>query len=334
MSASQPSISVLLPVYNDSCYLARAVRSIQRQSLANWELLLLDDGSTDDTPDRIDSLARLDARIRPFHLPHRGIAATLNAGLERASGRLIARMDADDVSHPQRLALQKAFLEQRPHVCAVGCRVRIFPRRGASLGMLAYEGWLNSVVTPEEIDREIFVESPLVHPSMLARREALLDGYRSEGPEDYDLWLRLHGKGLKFAKVPKVLFYWMDRPDRVTRRSSNYSRAAFRECKVRHLARRLGEDRTVVLAGNRKAKQLAASLERAGVRVMGFVDVNPRRVGTVYEGKPVVGYEDLPNRYADCVLLAAVGSWGARAVIRERLHSLGYREPEGFLCVA
>ncbi len=336
MSAFNPSISILLPVYNDSSYLVRAVTSMRRQTCQEWELLLLDDGSTDDSPELIDSLAREEPRIRPVHLPHRGIAATLNAGIERATGRYIARMDADDVSHARRLALQKACLEERPDICAVGCRIRIFPRKEASLGMLAYEGWLNSVVTPEQIAREIFVESPLVHPSVLMRREALeaVEGYRGEGPEDYDLWLRLHARGMRFAKVPKVLFCWMDRPNRVTRRSPSYSREAFRECKARHLAACLGEERKVVLAGNREAKHLAAALEKAGLRVMGYVDVSPKRIGTVWAGKPVVGYEDLSVRYDGCMLLAAVGSWGVRDVIRRRLASLGYREPEEFLCIA
>ena len=99
MSAFNPSISILLPVYNDSSYLVRAVTSMRRQTCQEWELLLLDDGSTDDSPELIDSLAREEPRIRPVHLPHRGIAATLNAGIERATGRYIARMDADGDGH-------------------------------------------------------------------------------------------------------------------------------------------------------------------------------------------------------------------------------------------
>jgi len=322
-------------VHNDSSYLVRAVASMRRQTFQDWELILLDDGSTDDSPGLIDSLAREDARIRPVHMPHRGIAASLNAGIDRASGRYIARMDADDVSHVRRLSLQKAYLEERPDLCAVGCLIRVFPRKEASLGMMTYEGWLNSVVSPEQIAGEIFVESPLVHPSVLIHRELLetVGGYRGEGPEDYDLWLRLHGKGMRFGKVPKVLLYWMDRPDRVTRRSPRYSRKAFRECKARHLAETLGAGRKIVLAGNRRAKHLATALEKEGLRVVGYVDVNPRRIGTVWKGKPVVGYNDLPSRYDGCMLLAAVGSWGVRDAIRDQLRSLGYREPEEFLCV-
>jgi hypothetical protein len=309
---------------------------MRRQTFQGWELLLLDDGSTDDSPELIDSLARKDPRIKAAHLSHRGIAATLNSGIDRATGRYIARMDADDVSHPRRLALQKAGLDDRPDICAVGCKIRIFPRKETTLGMLTYEGWLNSLLTPEEIAREIFIESPLTHPSILIRREALeaVGGYRGEGPEDYDLWLRLHARGMRFAKVPQVLFWWMDRPDRVTRSSPNYSREAFRVCKARHLAACLGAERGVVLAGNREAKHLAAALEKAGLRVMGYVDVSPKRIGTEWEGKPVIGYDDLTARYEGCMLLAAVGSWGVRDVIRRQLSSLGYREPEEFLCVA
>ena len=334
--APDPTITILLPVRDEAALLPRAVRSIQRQTRRDWELLLIDDGSTDGSPDVIASLARGDPRIRPLRLEHRGIAGALNAGLDRARGNYVARMDADDVSHRDRLALQVACLEGRPDLCAVGSRVRIFPRGSMSDGMRLYEAWLNSLLTPEEIAREIFVESPLVHPSTLIRREALerIGGYREDGPEDYDLWLRMHRAGMRFGKVPRTLLAWMDRPERATRCSERYSRAAFRTCKARHLAGWLGTEREVVLAGNREAKRMARLLRTRGVRIAGYVDVDPRRIGTSWQGLPVVGYEALALDPARRVCLAAVGSRGAREKIRRRLCAMGYRESADFVCVA
>jgi len=173
MSAFNPSVSILLPVHNDSSYLVRIVTSMRRQTFQVWEQLLVDDGSTDDSPEWIGSLARVEPRIGPGHLPHRGITATLNTSIKETTGRYIAGMEADDVSHAHRLALQKTCLEEEPAICARGCMIRVFPRKEASLGMLAYEGWINSVVTPEQIARETFVEAPRVHRS----------GYRE--PEDF-----------------------------------------------------------------------------------------------------------------------------------------------------
>jgi cellulose synthase/poly-beta-1,6-N-acetylglucosamine synthase-like glycosyltransferase len=335
MPEPHPSISVLLPVYNDGATLGRAVRSIRNQTFTDWELLLLDDGSTDDSADRMERLSRADSRIRLVRLPHEGLSRTLNQGLSLAAGRTIARMDADDVSHPKRFSLQKDFLDRRPDICAVGCRIRLFPRARLTPGMRVYEGWLNSLISPEDISREIFVESPLAHPSVMVRREALeqAGGYETRGPEDYDLWLRLHGMGFRFAKVPQTLLWWMDRPDRISRCSPDYTREAFRRCKARHLADHLGQGTPVILLGNREAKRLAILLREQGVVVKGYVDINPGRIGTRHNGVPVLGYEDLKQKRPDCLMLAAVGTRGAREDIRRRLAVLGFQEQEAFLCV-
>ena len=326
---------MLLPVYNDAATVARAVRSIRAQTYPDWELLVLDDGSTDGSMERVEPLSRADPRIRCVRLPHRGLSRTLNVGLETARGRIVARMDADDVSHRNRFATQVECLRSRPEISVLGCRVRIFPRVGISEGMLAYEAWVNSLITPEEIARDIFVESPLAHPSVLVCRHVLEEagGYGEGGPEDYDLWLRLHARGCRFAKVPETLLWWMDRPDRISRRSADYSRASFRRCKARHLAARLGAGASVILVGNREAKRMADLLRENGVQVKGFVDIHPNRVGTRRRGLPVYGYRDLPQVRPGCLLLAAVGTRGAREEIRQRLAALGLCEGDGFLCV-
>ena len=337
MPTAQPHISILLPVYNDSRYLRRAVLSLRRQSFPDWELLLLDDGSTDQTAELADAFQIEDARIRSFHFSHNGIAGTLNAGLGFARGRLIARMDADDISHVHRLGLQKGFLEDHPDICAVGCRVRIFPRRGITTGMLVYEKWINSLVSPEEISREIFVDAPLVHPSILARKEDLeaVGGYRPEGPEDFDLWLRLHLQGKRFAKIPRVLFFWMDRPERSTRSLPVYERDAFRRLKAIRLAQWLGPGRRILLAGKREAKRLGKLLEAEGLRIQAYVDIDRQRIGTRWRGIPVIPYERLTEEsYSGCMLLAAVGARGARNEVRVRLEAFGLRESEDFVCIA
>lgn len=335
MSVPHHLVSILLPVFNDAYTLGRAVRSLQRQTFSQWELLLLNDGSTDSTAELMESASREDPRIRAVHLRHGGIAGALNAGLETVRGAYIARMDADDVSHPQRLALQMDYLEGRPDISAVGCGVRIFPRKPMTEGMRAYEAWMNALITPEQIAGDMFVESPLAHPSIMIRKEVFWEvgGYRSNGPEDYDLLLRLHRKGHRFGKVPRRLFWWMDRSGRTSRISLNYTQEAFRRCKAHHLVRQLGPGKRVVMIGNREAKRLAALLEAGGLRIDGYVDVNPRRVDTQYRGVPVRAYDSLKNRASGSMLLAAVGSRGAREEIRSRLSAFGYREGREFICV-
>ena len=116
-----PAISLIMPVYNGRRHLPAAIDSIRRQTLTDWELIVVDDGSTDDSPEITEGYR--DRRIRSLRLDrNRGVAAALNAGLEHAAGTFIARMDADDLSHPQRLAVQAAFLDSHDDVTVCGAR--------------------------------------------------------------------------------------------------------------------------------------------------------------------------------------------------------------------
>ena len=121
----------------------------------------------------LDRFARADDRFRVLAGPHRGLVATLNAGLELCRGAVVARMDADDWMHRDRLAAQLSLLTSRPELSAVGCRVRIFPRSSLRDGRRAYERWLNGVADSHAIRRDAFVECPIAHPTLMIRREVL-----------------------------------------------------------------------------------------------------------------------------------------------------------------
>lgn len=164
-----------------------------RSIAADFEVVVVDDGSTDSTPHILDSIAARDPRVRVIHTDRHGIIDALNTGIAECRGELIARMDADDISHPRRLAMQVALMDEHPEVSVCGTLVRMFPRWQLLGGLVRYEQWLNSLVTHEQIVRDIFVESPLAHPSVMMRRDELvaIGGYEEHGwPEDYDLWLR------------------------------------------------------------------------------------------------------------------------------------------------
>jgi len=204
--------------------------------------------------------------------------------------------------------------------------------------MIRYEIWLNSLVTHEQMERDLFVESPLAHPSVIARRQVLLDaeGYREmDWPEDYDLWLRLFAAGVRFAKVPRHLYWWRERTDRLSRTSPAYSPASFRACKVHHLRsyeppgqmHLAGRNSVAVWGAGKEGKALARHLVRNGIRITRFVDIDPRKIGGQVLGAPVVPPEELTREE---YLLVAVGAPGARAQIRQYLDSRGWQEPEDY----
>ena len=333
-----PRVSVLIPVYNAVGTLGAALRSVEWQTLEDWEALVADDGSTDGSLELARARAAADPRIRVLALPHRGLVPALQEGLRACRAPLVARMDADDLSRPDRLLRQVAYLERHPGVDVVGSRVRIFPVATCTEGMARYETWLNSLVEPEELTRDLFVESPLVHPSVVVRRSALLaaGGYReARGPEDYDLWLRMWERGARFGKVPEVLLFWRDTPTRVTRTDPRCHRDRFRDLKVEALLRtHLESGRPVLVWGaGRPGKDLARDLGARGVPLAGFVDSHPGRRGQRIAGLPVLGPDQVPGP-GEAFLLSTVGRPASRAEIRLHLQARGWREGRDFLCLA
>jgi glycosyltransferase involved in cell wall biosynthesis len=235
-------VSVLLPVRDGAATIGRAIASVQAQTFARWELLVVDDGSLDSTRERVATIAPHEPRIRLIRRPREGIVAALNAGLELARGEYIARMDADDESHPERLMEQVGFLRAPAHsdIGLVGSLVEFGGDRHSSGGYALHVDWINSLVTPDDIAVNRFVESPLAHPSVMFRREVMekWGTYRGgEFPEDYELWLRWMDAGVRMAKVPRVLLRWNDSPARLSRVEARYDPAAFFRLKAKWVAR-------------------------------------------------------------------------------------------------
>lgn len=339
MSHTCPRVSVLLPVRDAETTLCACLESLAVQSLRDHEVVVVDDGSRDGTRALLQRTAGLDPRVRALPLPPSGLVAALNAALAQARAPLVARMDADDVAHPDRLARQARRLEADAHTHVLGCRVRLFGGApGTNAGMRGYVDWLNALVDHEAIVRDLYVESPLAHPSVMMRTADLraLAGYRTfDGPEDYDLWLRAHARGMRFAKDPDVLLEWRDGPERLTRRDPRYAPERFRDLKLEALeAGPLGPGRPVVVWGaGPVGKGWARALVGRGHRLAAFVEVDPRKIGRVVQGAPVVPLPDAP-RFAGALHLAAVGQPGARERIRAAASALGLADGRDLVAVA
>lgn len=316
--------------------------SILEQTYPRFELLAIDDGSTDDTRARLEAWAGRDPRITVLSGAHAGLIEALNRGLSASRGSFIARMDADDRSHLARLAAQVEFLEARPEVAVAGCLVEGFPAEDVREGFRIYLEWLNGLRDPEAIAREIYIESPLAHPSVMMRREWLerVGGYQDLGwPEDYDLWLRIHQAGGRFAKVPQVLLFWREHPLRSTRTDSRYSVENFLRAKAHYLMRGPLADRGALFiwGAGQMGRRLAKHLVRGGAPLAAFLDIDPNKIGRTRRGAPVLAASDLPELWRTAVrpaLLAAVGSRGARALIRAQLAEMGFVEGKDWWAVA
>ncbi|MDH3942470.1 MAG: glycosyltransferase [Anaerolineae bacterium] len=329
-----PQVSVLIPVYNAGAHLDETLASLASQTHPDFEVLSVDDGSSDDTPAILKDWASRDARFRTLTLPHEGIIPALNAGLEACRGEYIARMDGDDLAHSERLSLQSEYLDEHPEVALVASQVEGFPKGDLREGFRIYIEWLNSVVSDADVRREMYVESPFAHPSVMFRREVVrgLGGYQEHGwAEDYDLWLRMAHAGARFAKLPQALLQWREHPERLTRTDSRYSLENFLRAKAHYLAEGLlkGRDAVIIWGSGMTGRRLSKHLQRADLPLTAFIDIDPKKIGRTRRGLPILAPEGLMpewNRHANPVLLAAVGARGARQLIRERLIALGLVE--------
>lgn len=334
-----PVVTVLLPARNAEDTVARAVRSLLDGTLRDIRVLAVDDGSTDGTRARLETLAARDARVEVLDGGGRGLVAALSLALSRSTSPYVARMDADDEALPRRLEASVEALEADATLGGVGTGVEIFREdRPVSPSLQAYAAWLNGLTTAEALHRERFIESPLCHPSVCLRREAVeaVGGWKhGDFPEDYALWMELLDAGHGLRNLPEVLLRWRDGDGRLTRTDARYAVKRFTWVKARHLASGpLGDGRPCTVWGaGPSGLTLTRFLRERGVTVERFVDVHPRKVGQRVQGIPVVAPEALgpPGRGH---LVVCVGVRWAREEIRAELRGRGWVEGRDFTCAA
>jgi hypothetical protein len=211
-----PQISVVMPVRDGARWLSEAVTSVQEQTFADFELIIVDDGSADDTPRLIEGCTRSDPRIRAFRQECLGLIPALNRGLAESRGRLVARLDADDRAHPERLQRQSQYLDSHPEIGLLGSWADKIDAQGSSTGTL------KPPTQPEQLAPLLLRMNPFLHSSIMLRDTVLQEVglYRPafEGAEDHDLWLRI-SEVTKIANLPERLLQYRLHPTSVTRRA-------------------------------------------------------------------------------------------------------------------
>lgn len=328
-------ISVILPFFNAERTLERAVQSILKQTFRDFELLLVDNNSTDQSADIAWKLAQSDDRIKLLHEPQQGVVFAMNCGMDAARGSYLARMDADDVSLPGRLEKQYRFLQNYPDVGLVGCNVRHVSSL-PSKGLQRFVDWVNAFHSEEEIWLNRFVEIPIIQPSVLFRGELLRQhgAYRQgDFPEDYELFLRWLAGGVCFAQLPDVLLEWHDSETRLTRTDERYSTEAFYKTKAHYFAQWFLQNQARkalwIWGAGRKSRQRVRFLEEEGLQVAGYYDLKAHKTTE----KRCLAFHDVPQPGTQFIL-SMVGRYGAREKISSFLDSRQYRAGHDYLMMA
>jgi cellulose synthase/poly-beta-1,6-N-acetylglucosamine synthase-like glycosyltransferase len=333
----RPSISILLPVFDAADTLPACLRSIARQTRRDWECVIVDDGSSDAGGALAERAAADDARFRVVATEHRGLVPALNTGIDHCRGDLVARMDADDLMHRERLECQAAALACEPELAGVGSHVRLFPRRTLTAGMRSYERWINGMHARDRIRSDAFVECPVLHPTWMLRREVLHAHryHERDWPEDYDLLLRLQRAGQELAVVPKRLLAKRCAPERLSQTHAAYSIDRFTACKAFHLALSFlerGEDYVLWGYGG-TGRALRRALAHHGKTPAAIVELHPGRIGNRIHGAPVIPPDALAD-WRGLPLVVSVAGETPRALIRADLAARGWRELSDYVCAA
>lgn len=236
----RPAISVAMSVYNGERFLGFAIESILKQDFADFEFLILDDGSSDSTPDIITTYAAGDSRIRPIIRENRGLIVSLNQMLEEASAPIIARMDADDISKPMRFTAQMAFLDANPDYGVIGCWSEDIDENGRPMKV---DG-CDQPLTHAAMLRAINEGGQLIcHPSAMYRRDIVrsVGGYHAafKHCEDLDLWLRL-ASVTKLANLQERLLRYRRFSGQVSRRHATEQRIGTELAYLAHRERQAG----------------------------------------------------------------------------------------------
>ncbi|MBS1255368.1 MAG: putative glycosyltransferase EpsJ [Deltaproteobacteria bacterium] len=334
-----------MPVRSDAAMLPDCLEDIQSQTVSEIEIVIVDDGSSDETPELLKRASNRDSRIRVIRTKPRGIISALNTGLAECKGKYIARIDADDRMVNTRLVKQLELMTSDPELELIGCRMEGFTDSGRITESIEkYQSWSNSLISHEQIEIDLFAECPIAHPTFFATRDLLnkLDGY-SPNPwaEDYDLILRAYGTGAKFAKHPEKLVRKFHASGRLSRIESIYKRPAMFEAKAHYLLELgfLNKRRGVLIAGSGPTgRQAAHSFAKRGINILGFVDNRPGPPDRLVKSWPAWGFTDLPpaeflDKFRDALVILAIGDSEGQRAFAELLRKLRFVENRDYVRV-
>ncbi len=301
-------VSILIPVRNGEQFLEECLDSIIRQTYLDWELIVVDDHSSDGTELILKNYSNQDNRITFLKNSGKGIIDALQLAYSKSSGEFITRMDADDIMIPNKIELMVQKLEQKGKgFVAVGL-VEYFAKNGVGEGYFKYQEWLNDLTLTERNFEEVYRECVIPSPSWMVFREDFesLGAFNSAiYPEDYELTFRMYKQGLKVASIDQVIHKWRDYSTRTSRTDPHYSDNFFLPLKMKYfmeLHRDINRPLEVWGAGN-KGKELAKYLIEQNIEFEWACN-NPNKIGKDIYGKILISDKEIFTRENPQILIA------------------------------
>lgn len=325
-------VSIVMPVFNGEAYLKESIESILKQTYTDFEFIIVNDGSTDDSLRIIKDYAKNDRRIVLISRENKGLVASLNEGISQASSKYIARMDADDISHPDRIEKQLQFFKENS-VDILGTCVEVFGDVDEK-SRLFNEKKLNIPFGADNAEELILTHwYCLAHPSIMMKREVFftLNGYKNAYAEDLELWLRALNNGFRIYKMPEKLLKYRLHEQSKTNRDNEKDYRGIRDAIRLKLDYILGENKkttlTYLIWGTGNGGKITEEVIKEyypNLKLAGFID--KFRTGK-YNGVPIYGLSYQPQ--TDYIFIATEpGKEEAMAFLTKK----GLKNIENFLC--
>ncbi len=327
-----------MPVFNAEPFLQDCLNSILEQSFKDWELLVIDDGSSDNSLSLLREYARLDKRIKPIAQEKSGIIPALQIGIAQATGELICRMDADDRMPEHKLLwMEQALHEKGKGYLATG-KVTYFSEQPLGNGYLQYANWLNNLVDHQDQFQNIYRECVIPSCAWMLHREDfdLCGGFNSDQyPEDYDLCFRFYKHNFKILNLDKVMHFWRDHPGRSSRNDPNYLDNQFINIKLQYfidIELKKGDKITLWGAG-KKGKVLAQILIEKEID-FDWLTNNERKVGVAIYGKTLKVIDLSSTSILQQKIILAIAGPDDQKQIEHQLETLGLVHGKSFFFFA
>jgi len=321
-----PAISIIMPVKNTEAFLRECLDSILEQSETNWELIAVDDHSTDSCLSILREYEQKDERIKILENNGVGIIKALRLAFAESKGRLITRMDSDDIMASEKLLILKSNLETfGKGYIAVGL-VKYFSEKQLGEGFQRYEAWLNSLTSEGRNFQEIYKECVVPSPCWMVYREDLIacDAFEpNDYPEDYDLTFRFYLMKLKAIRCNTVLHYWRDYDTRTSRTDEHYADSTFFEIKYRYFIENEYDSHKnlVVWGAGAKGKNIAQRLLKSGIPFYWICD-NPNKIGKHIYDQLLLPFDEL-SKIENPQSIITVAIPNAQQQIKKYLDGMG-----------
>ncbi len=299
-----PLVSIILPMKNAEKWVYQTIDSIQKQTILDWELIVIDDHSTDSSYELVSKIKQLDSRVNLLKNSGFGIIPALQRGLNEAKGLFLTRIDADDLMPSNRLKAMVDFLDSQPNKTIVTGNVNYFSEIPISEGYLKYEKWLNDRVQFNDFYKHIYRECIVASPNWMGRVEdfkkyQLFDKLRY--PEDYDLCFHWQENNFLIKGIDEVTLLWREHPERTSRNSGNYQQPAFFKMKLEWFLKNHTTDSSIGIIGFGSKGKICATYFHESKQAFSLYDLEFKRFQSPFLNKKILD----PNLIDDELVLIA-----------------------------